>query len=163
MSAAAALDIQTRDYDVRAGRFLSSDPIGFRGQDANLYRYVKNQPADKIDPSGKVAPVVIGAAVGGIVYGLVNVYVASQDRCATFKSIALAGLKGGIIGAAAGALATIGGLGSQVALNPLEGLWATSESGSIVASLFGDVLGFIGVADTATSAANNSGACGCNK
>lgn len=31
-------------YNPSTGIFLSEDPIGFRGKDLNLYRYVKNNP-----------------------------------------------------------------------------------------------------------------------
>lgn len=39
-------------YNPVVGRFLSKDPIRFRGGDQNLYRYVKNNPVNRIDPSG---------------------------------------------------------------------------------------------------------------
>jgi RHS repeat-associated protein len=44
-----------RYYDPNIGRFISGDPVGFRGQDINLYRYVKNQPTGFVDPSGLVS------------------------------------------------------------------------------------------------------------
>ena len=40
-----------RWYDV-IGMWLSEDPIRFEAGDANLYRYVTNQPTNKTDPSG---------------------------------------------------------------------------------------------------------------
>jgi RHS repeat-associated protein len=43
---------QARFYDAALGRFLSQDPIGFGGGDANLYRYVGNDPANSVDPTG---------------------------------------------------------------------------------------------------------------
>jgi len=53
------LDEETGDYFYRAryynpntGRFLSEDPIGFRGGDTNLYRYVSNKPVTLTDPMG---------------------------------------------------------------------------------------------------------------
>lgn len=52
-------DVQTgldffnaRYYDPSLGRFLSQDPIGFGGRDANLYRYAGNNPVNATDPSG---------------------------------------------------------------------------------------------------------------
>jgi RHS repeat-associated protein len=41
-----------RHYDPVTGRFLQKDPIGFGGEDINLYRYVKNRPLDMSDPLG---------------------------------------------------------------------------------------------------------------
>ena len=41
-----------RWYDPAAGRWISEDPIGFAGGDANLYRYVGNQSTLLVDPSG---------------------------------------------------------------------------------------------------------------
>ena len=41
-----------RWYDPEIARWLSEDPISFAAGDANLYRYVSNNPAVKTDPSG---------------------------------------------------------------------------------------------------------------
>lgn len=41
-------------YDPTVGRWLSLDPIGFEGNDTNLYRYVGNEPVTHIDPTGFV-------------------------------------------------------------------------------------------------------------
>ncbi len=39
-------------YDPSVGRWLSEDPIEFDGGDANLMRYVGNNPTNATDPSG---------------------------------------------------------------------------------------------------------------
>jgi len=41
-----------RHYTPTMGRFLTRDPIGFGFGDANLYRYVDNNPIRRIDPAG---------------------------------------------------------------------------------------------------------------
>ena len=43
-----------RDYHYGLGRFLTRDPIGLRGGDVDLYRYVGNSPLIHVDPTGKV-------------------------------------------------------------------------------------------------------------
>lgn len=43
---------RARYYDSAVGRFISEDPIGFAGGDANVYRYVANSPVANTDPFG---------------------------------------------------------------------------------------------------------------
>jgi len=47
---------RARYYDPAIGRFLSEDPIGFRGG-IDFYAYVRNNPANLTDPKGLQAPV----------------------------------------------------------------------------------------------------------
>jgi RHS repeat-associated protein len=42
---------RARWYDPKEGRFISEDPIGLRGG-INLYTYVRNNPVNRVDPSG---------------------------------------------------------------------------------------------------------------
>jgi len=42
-----------RWYDAKSGTFLSPDPMSFAAGDANLYRYVGNDPTNMVDPTGK--------------------------------------------------------------------------------------------------------------
>jgi RHS repeat-associated protein len=46
-----------RFYNPGTGRFLSEDPLGFAAGDANLYRYVGNNPINLVDPYGLCAVV----------------------------------------------------------------------------------------------------------
>jgi hypothetical protein len=41
-------------YDPKIGKWLSADPIGFEGEDANLYRYVGNRVVNGRDPTGLI-------------------------------------------------------------------------------------------------------------
>jgi RHS repeat-associated protein len=43
---------RARYYDAAVGRFISEDPISFKAGDANLSRYVTNNPTNHTDPSG---------------------------------------------------------------------------------------------------------------
>ena len=46
---------RARWYDSKTGRFISEDPIGFRGGDVNLFGYVKSNPIYFTDSQGTVA------------------------------------------------------------------------------------------------------------
>jgi RHS repeat-associated protein len=48
-------DNRARWYEPGTGRFVNEDPSGFKGGDANLFRYVGNDPLNRIDPSGLAA------------------------------------------------------------------------------------------------------------
>ncbi len=43
----------SRHLDPVTGRWLSQDPIRWQAGDENLYRYVRNNPASAVDPSGE--------------------------------------------------------------------------------------------------------------
>ena len=45
---------RARYYNPTLQRFISEDPLGFGGGDANLYAYVGNGPMDHTDPNGNI-------------------------------------------------------------------------------------------------------------
>ena len=49
--------MSSRSYDPSLGRFTTRDPVGFAAGDANLYRYVHNDPINSVDPTG-LAPLI---------------------------------------------------------------------------------------------------------
>jgi RHS repeat-associated protein len=68
--------LQARYYDPATGRFISRDPIGFKGG-LNLYRYAEDNPVANVDPTGEdwendlrvgmgFAGMVIGGTVGAV-------------------------------------------------------------------------------------------------
>jgi RHS repeat-associated protein len=44
---------RARYYDANTGRFISEDPIGFRGGDVNFFTYTGNNPVNFVDPDGE--------------------------------------------------------------------------------------------------------------
>ena len=109
---------RARYYHPALQRFISEDPLGFAGGDANLYAYVFNEPTDLRDPSG-LEPVTIstGAALAivcgvGAIAGDVVVLVVS-GRKATWSELAAGasiGCTGGV--AALGLYAAAAGSGA---------------------------------------------------
>ena len=65
---------RARYYDPILGRFLSENPIGFSGGDANLYAYVGNNPTNFIDPEGEplFIPILAGLAAAALVVALLD-------------------------------------------------------------------------------------------
>lgn len=61
-AASGLVHFGARDYDPSLGRWISADPILFKGGTANLYLYVANDPANRTDPSGTQFLADLGAA-----------------------------------------------------------------------------------------------------
>ncbi len=60
---------RARWYDPAIGRFISEDPIEFRGGDLNLFAYVRNDPSRFIDPRGLDIVVIEGGPTEGNPFG----------------------------------------------------------------------------------------------
>jgi RHS repeat-associated protein len=60
---------RARYYDANLGRFISQDPIGFAGEDFNLYRYVGNNPVNAADAFGFIAALEYSSILSETVSG----------------------------------------------------------------------------------------------
>ncbi len=56
--------VKARHLSGTQGRWLSQDPIGFRGGDWNLWRYVENNPVIQFDPIGLRVPPLLQTFCG---------------------------------------------------------------------------------------------------
>ncbi len=65
---AALYHYKARVYDPSMGRFLQTDPIGYK-DDLDLYAYVAEDPIDRVDPTGTQDTSSAGGA-GGIMEGV---------------------------------------------------------------------------------------------
>lgn len=128
-----------RWYDPQAGRFLSTDPSGLAGGDANFYRYVGNSPPNFTDPTGLQlfkptdtltgfglgtidALSIVGSALGsgrfdtGSSFSLVNPINQDYLRQSAFGGPSIADLA--LSGFSSGPLADYGNLYSSVSIDP---------------------------------------------
>jgi RHS repeat-associated protein len=85
-----------RDYDARTGRWTAKDPLGFGGGGGNLYSYVKNDPVNSSDPSGRVPLIIVTGAIGGVL-GFVDAYRVYGWDWAELGAGTAGGIVGGII------------------------------------------------------------------
>src|SRR5207253_929371 len=62
-----------RDYDAQSGRWTTKDAIMFGGAGTNFYEYVINDPANWIDPTGRILDTLVD--LGFIGYDLYRIVV----------------------------------------------------------------------------------------
>ena len=118
---------RARYYSPTFQRFVSQDPIGFGGGDANLYRYAYDNAVNGRDPSGQG---LIGGGIGLIIGGLEGYEAARlQGQCGWDAAISAG-------------LGALGGLGVGL-LDPSEGVLSFGEIVTIggEAGAAGDILG----------------------
>jgi len=78
---------RARYYHPRLQRFISQDPIGFRGGDANLYAYVFNNPSNLTDPLGLHLTIALYRCCGP--YNHIGIGVNSNDTVGFRPTISL--------------------------------------------------------------------------
>ncbi len=113
-----------RDYDPVVGRWITKDPILFRGGQLNLYAYVGNDPVNNIDPSGlcvTAANVIVPLAllaVGVVVAVLAPELFLGAEAVEALEGVALA---------AEGVEATEGLAAAAEVAEAAEGVTVTEE------------------------------------
>ena len=127
-----------RYYDPSTGRFLQRDPIGINGG-LNVYAYVCNRPADKVDPMGLVSIGIglEGEFVGFGFSGSANVSLhgawsrSNGFSCAPMITISIGtgiGIYGGVnvvtTGSTAPRVSDLGGLGASIGFSGGAGIGA---------------------------------------
>ena len=86
---------RARYYHPRLQRFISEDPIGFAGGDANLYGYVRENPLYYIDPSGE-CPWCVAALLGGLTdLGVQLIMNGGQIGCVDWRETLIAAAASG--------------------------------------------------------------------
>ena len=115
---------RARYYNPATGRFLSEDPLEFRGSGPNLYGYTYDDPIDFRDPSGReIVGGIVGAANGAIFGGL-GALSQGGDWVDVLAGAGIGMVGGGLMGAfdpTAGLLSS----GAAAAAGDMAGQWVT--------------------------------------
>ncbi len=124
-----------RDYDPETGRWTNKDPIGFGGQQGNVYVYVSGDPVNLTDPNGTVAPLIVAMGIGGVIGGAGGAiaYTLTANKF-EWSSLGAATAGGAVAGALAPLLAAEFVASGAVTSVLNAGLLANSASG-VVGSL----------------------------
>ena len=97
-----------RYYAPWLGRWISCDPNGLH-DNGNLYSYVGGRPTVSNDPSGRWANILIGAAVGALVGGGIELgRELYRGQNVDWKHVGASAAGGGVAGAVAGATLGLG-------------------------------------------------------
>ena len=116
---------RARYYDPKIGRFISEDPVSFRGGDPNFYAYVWNNPTGYIDPTGTSGLETAGAGGYQVAKGLLATKaLAGAGASGTGTAAAAAGTSAGAAAAAVAGAAVAGiALGTafdQLVVRPIQ-------------------------------------------
>ncbi len=117
--------LRARYYDPLTGRFVSEDPVTFRGTSANLYSYTPGDPVNFSDPRGEFAHWIAIAAAGGLINGILDAASAigeckdAGEVARDFANGFISGAVGSAVGVFAGAFA--GGAIGDITKQLLQG------------------------------------------
>ena len=116
--------------------FISRDPLGLGGGDANLYAYVFNNPISYIDPTGEFGFIGagIGAAIGAVAGGVTAAVTGNSIKAGVFGG-AVGGAIAGLIAAA-----VKGGTSLAVAATGTTALGAIGGASGNATTQFGNNL-----------------------
>ena len=118
-----------RWYDPDLGRFISEDPVA-DPNNPNLYSYCGNNPVIRVDPSGKIWGILIGALLGGL-----DAYLCGGDFMQGFVMGAFTGALGGAVGSA------LQNTAWGAALAKSSGIGFSAVSGAIGGGITGELFG----------------------
>jgi len=89
---------RARYYSPMIGRFISEDPLSFRGGQNNFYAYAGSDPIDYRDPSGEFIPeAILGGAIGGA-FGAITGYISGDRGSQLLEDTIAGGASGALIG-----------------------------------------------------------------
>jgi RHS repeat-associated protein len=97
---------RARYYSPKLQRFISEDPIGFAGNDTNLYSYVFNSPTNLVDPFGLSASSVGRCFLKGLLIGAAGAVVVAGAAVA----LTTLGVPAVAITIGLGAIGVVGGV-----------------------------------------------------
>src|SRR5262249_10514376 len=78
--------MRARAYSPARGQFLSNDPLGQAGGDANLRRYTRNYPVNGIDPSGLFQSLLTDAEIVQLQNRIQKIIDSDQSRLAELQA-----------------------------------------------------------------------------